>query len=443
MPGPTLISDADLSGLLKNLYTQYRQKVQNLVTPLYSQIQRAKAGGPRNFRWGGNGAYWDVVTGRPAGGNVSASGYLSQDTFAQEKQANTGVARAYVTRQIDGLAFVGTQSKEAAFATIAEKTMSEIRDASALLMQRELHGAGNGVLATVGTVTDSTHIIVSNPYGVTGAGQGSLLVSVGDYVAFRNSTGGTLRTGKAQVSTISVSGTNSTLTLSASCGVTVNDIVVTATTSDDSYAATSGVNQINGLINLTNRSNSYTLCHGLNATDYPIWDGVRLVAGTDTPDASTPTESDVWTLIKAVAGRSGKDAMLRPQEFLLMMTPGMAKGLMDSTVAQRRFSDPAQFQTKIRAGYKAINICGVDCFEDYYCPANTIYLLHLPSLAWVDAADWGFVEFEGAGPWRWISGRDAFETSYKYYGNFVALARNAHGSITSYTNDTVFYTHVI
>jgi hypothetical protein len=196
MAAPTLISDSDLSGLLKNLYNNYREKVQNLVTPLFSQIQKAKSGGPRNLRWGGNGAYWDVVIGRPAGGTVSSAGYFPPDTFAVEKQANTGVARAYVTRQIDGLAFLGTKSKEAAFATIAEKTMSEIRDASSLLMQGALQGGGQGVLATIGTVTDSVTIIVSNPYGVTGAGQGSLLISVGDYVAFRNSTGVTLRTAR-------------------------------------------------------------------------------------------------------------------------------------------------------------------------------------------------------------------------------------------------------
>jgi hypothetical protein len=442
MPAPTLITDSDLSGLLKNLYNNYREKVQNLVTPLFSQIQKAKSGGPRNLRWGGNGAYWDVVTGRPAGGTISVGGYFPPDTFAQEKQASTGVARAYVTRQIDGLAFLGTKSKEAAFATIAEKTMAEIREASALLMQGALQGAGAGVLATVGTVTDSVTVIVSNPYGVTGAGQGSLLISVGDYVAFRSSTGVTLRTGKATVNSIAVSGTNSTLTLSASCAAVVADVVVKATTTDDSFAATAGVGQINGLINISNRGNSYGTLHNLAASTYPIWDAVRLVAGTDTPDASQPTESDIWTLIKAVAGRSGKDAMLRPQEFLLMMTPGMAKGIMESTVGQRRF-DSSQFATKIRAGYKAINICGIDAFEDYYCPANTIYLLHLPSLAWVDAKDWGFVEFEGAGPWRWIAGRDAFETNYGYYGNFAALSRNAVGSITSYTNDTTFFTHVI
>ena len=39
MPAPTGISDADLSGLLKNLYTNYREKAQNLVTPFFAQLR--------------------------------------------------------------------------------------------------------------------------------------------------------------------------------------------------------------------------------------------------------------------------------------------------------------------------------------------------------------------------------------------------------------------
>lgn len=440
-PAPTVISDSDLTGLLKNVYANYREKVQNLVTPYFAQLQRAKAGGPRNIRWGGNGVFWDVVTGRPAGGTVSSAGYFPPDTFAQEKQASSGVARAYVTRQIDGLAFVGTKTKEAAFETIASKTLTEIREASALLMEGALSGAGQGALAIVGTVTDTVTAVVSGPWGVSGAGQGSLLISVGDYVAFRSSTGSTLR-GKASISAISVSGTNSTLTLSASVTFSVNDIIVKATTSDDAFAATAGVNQINGLINITNRGNSYKLLHTLNPTDYPIWDAVRLVAGTATPDAASPTESDVWTLMQSVKGRSGKDPFNRPDEFLFMTTPGMAKALMESMVGQRRF-DNADFAKNIKGGYRALNLCGIPCFENYYVPAGTIYLIHLPSMAWVDAKDWGFVEYEGAGPWRWVQGRDAFETSYSYYGNQAAIARNAHGSITGYTCDTVFFTHVV
>jgi hypothetical protein len=436
MPNPTVITDSELAGLLKNVYANFREKVQNTVTPLVAQLSKAREGGPKNLRWGGNGVYWDVVLGRPAGGNFSNGGFFGKDTTATEKQAFTNVVRGYVRRQVDGLALVGTKSKEAAFQTLARKTMEELREASALMMQASFHGAGNGVLATVGTVTDTVTIIVSSPYGVSGAGQGSLLISVGDYIAVLDSTGATVR-GRAQVSAIpTVSGANSTLTLDTSVGSMVaGDIVVKASASDTSFNAAT-----NGLINITNRGGNYNSLHGLTAATYGIWNAIRMTAGTDTPDAAQPTESDIWDLIQRVAGFSGKDAMLRPQEFLLMTTPGVGKKLMESFIGQRRF-DAKDTSKVIKGGYKAVEVCGLPLVMDYYVPAGTMYLIHIPSLALVDAKDWGFVEYEGAGPVRWLDGRDAFEMTYGYYGNLASLQRNSHGSITGYT-DTVFYTHV-
>jgi len=436
MPAPTVISDTELTGLLKNVYSQFREKVQNLVTPLLAQLEKGRAGGPRNMRWGGNNVFFDVVTGRPAGATFSPSGYFPPDTTATEVQANVGVVRAYTTRQIDGLAFVGTQSKEAAFTTIAKKTMEEIKDASSLLMQQALHNKADGIVALVGTVNSTTEIIVSSPYGVANAGQGSLLLSIGDYIAVIDADDGTTVLGRAQITNIVNSGDNATLTLSAAIsGMAATDQLVKATASDTSLN-----NAMNGLINITNRGGSYASLHGISASSYGIWDATRLVAGTDTPDADQPTESDIWDLIQRIKGRSGKDAMMKPKEFLLMTTPGLSKKLMESLVGQRRFT-ANEFATTIKGGYRALEVAGIPMVEDYYVPAGTIYLLHIPSLSWVDAKDWGFVEFEGAGPWRWLTGRDAFETSYGWYGNFACLARNAHGSITGYT-DTARYTHV-
>jgi len=436
MPAPTVITDTELTGLLKNVYSQFREKVQNLVTPLLAQLEKGRAGGPRNMRWGGNNVFFDVVVGRPAGATFSQSGYFPPDTTAQEVQANVGVVRAYTTRQIDGLAFVGTQNKNAAFTTIAQKTMEEIKDASSILMQQALHNKADGIVALIGTVNSTTSIVVASPYGVANAGQGALLLSVGDYVAVIDADDGTTVLGRAQITAISNSGDNATLTLSAAvAGMAATDYIVKATASDTSLNSA-----MNGLISITNRGGSYASLHGISASTYSIWDSIRMVAGTDTPDADQPTESDIWDLIQKIAGRSGKDAMVRPQDFLLMTTPGLAKKLMESMVSQRRFTSN-EFSTTIKGGYKAIEVCGIPLVQDYYVPAGTIYLLHIPSLSWVDAKDWGFVEFEGAGPWRWLQGRDAFETTYGWYGNLACLARNAHGSITGYT-DTARYTHV-
>jgi hypothetical protein len=435
MPAPTVITDTELTGLLKNVYSQFREKVQNLVTPLLAQLEKGKAGGPRNMRWGGNNVFFDVVVGRPSGATFSQAGYFPPDTTATEVQGNVGVVRAYTTRQIDGLAFIGTQSKDSAFTTIATKTMEEIKEASQLLMQQALHNKQDGVVALVGSVTSTTVIVVSSPYGVSGAGQGGLLLSVGDYIAVLNNADNTVR-GRASITAISNSGDNATLTLgTAIASMASTDKIVKATANDTSFN-----NAMNGLINITNRGGSYGTLHNIAQSSYPIWDATRLVAGTDTPDVSQPTESDIWDLIQKIAGRSGKDAMVRPQDFLLMTTPGLAKKLMESMVAQRRFT-AGEFSTTIKGGYKALEVCGVPMVQDYYVPAGTIYLLHIPSLAWVDAKDWGFVEFEGAGPWRWLQGRDAFETTYGWYGNLACLARNAHGSITGYT-DTTRYSHV-
>jgi hypothetical protein len=446
MPAPVVIGDAELTGLLKQVYSQYRVKVQNLVTPLLAQLQTAKAGGPRNMRWGGQGVYFDVVVGRPAGSVFSSAGYFPSDTTATEKQANVGVTRAYTTRQIDGLAFAGTRSKEAAFETIAKKTMEEIREASSQLMQQALHNKPDGVMALIGTsgVTSTTEIVVTSPYGVAGAGQGGLLLTVGDSIAVLNGSTNAVR-GRAQIQTITNSGDNATLTLSAAIASMADAdkiVKITANTSDaysTSYA-------MNGLINITNRGNSgggtaYNELHGLSSATYAIWNATQMVAGTDTPDAAQPTESDIWDLIQLIAARSGKDASKRPGEFLLMTTPGIAKKLMESMVGQRRFT-AGEISTTIKGGYKAVEICGIACVTDPYVPAGTIYLLHVPSLSWVDAKDWGYVEFEGAGPWRWLQGRDAFETTYSWYGNLACLQRNAHGSIIGYT-DTKRYTHVV
>jgi len=433
---PTLITDGELTGLLKNVYAQFREKVQNLVTPLLAQLEKGRAGGPRNMRWGGNDVFFDVVTGRPSGATFSSAGYFPPDTTATEVQARVGIVRAYTTRQVDGLAFVGTQSKDAAFTTIATKTMEEIKDASMLLMQQALHNKADGVVALVGTVNSTTEIIVASPYGVANAGQGALLLSIGDHIAVLDTSVSNAVLGRATITGITNSGDNATLTLgTAISGMAATDKIVKATANDTSFNSA-----MNGLINITNRGNAYATLHTISNATYSIWDATRLVAGTDTPDATQPTESDIWDLIQRIAGRSGKDANVKPKDFLLMTTPGLAKKLMESMVAQRRFT-AGEFGTTIKGGYKAIEICGIPCVTDYYVPAGTIYLLHIPSLSWVDAKDWGFVEFEGAGPWRWLSGRDAFETTYGWYGNLACLARNAHGSITGYT-DTARYSHI-
>src|SRR5438034_1278104 len=366
--GPTLITDSDISGVLKNVYESYRINAFPIATPLMAQLRKGKTGGPENMRWGGNGVYWDVVLTRPVGMTSSPGGFFPPTAKAIERQANVGIQRTYVRRQIDALAIQGTKEQEAAFIPLVRKFISEALDAARLGQQEVLHGDGNGVKALVSSVTDTTHIVVAAPYGLgtTAAplGRGGLLLDVGMFISVNAGSTATSR-GTATITAVSNSGDNATLTLdTAIASMAANDAVVSATTSDNAFG-----NYPNGLSNIVNCGGSYASLHGITQASFARWDTTRLVAGTDTPDALQPSEMDVWTLAQFIAGRSGKDAKVNPGEFLLQTTPGIQKRLAESFLGQRMLT-PADFRP-IKGGYKAIDVFGLPLIADYWNPAGT------------------------------------------------------------------------
>lgn len=428
----TEITNSDIDGVVKRVYSGFREKIFPMATPLLANVEKGSAGGPRNMRWGGAGVYFDAVLTRPSGMNASASGYLPPSHQATEKQGSMDIKRLYVTREIDGLAVTGTASREQAFVSLAKKIIEEAKDAATLGMQEQLHGNGTGIKALIGSVTDTDTIVVTSPYGVSGAGQGGLLLDVGQYIAVLDTSAADAVLGRAYITSVTNSGDNATLELSATiASMAAGDKIVTCTASDTSFNS-----HVNGLMKITNRGGSYGSLHGIDAATYARWDCVRMVAGTDTLDADQPSESDIWDLITKVKGRSGKDAVAKPKEFLLLTTPGLKKKLAESFYGQRRFT-PADF-VDIKGGFKAVTICGVPLIDDIWCPRGTVYLVHLPSLTWVDSKDWGEVKIEAMPVWRFIDGRDAGQINFGTYVNFGTVNRAGHGSITGYTDTANF-----
>jgi hypothetical protein len=442
MPAPVVITDAEISGLLKNVYSDVRTEIFPRSTPLLSNVKKGGPGGPMNLRWGGNGVYGDAVLSRPVGLTASQSGYLAKDAAATERQFTLGIKRLYVTRQLDGLVVTGTNSKEAAFISIVRKVLGEAKAAFELGMQEVLHGDGRGIKALIGSVTDTDTIVVTSPYGVASSGRGGLLLDKGMHIAVLDATDSFATVlGRATISSATNSGDNVTLELASTiAGMAAGDAIVACT--DISGGDTSFNNYPNGLMNIGNRGGSYDNFEGINAATAgnERWNTVRMTAGTDTPDSSAPTESDIYDLIMKVAGRCGHNARSTPKEFLLLTTPGIEKKLAESFLGQRRFDMGSKVE--LEGGWEGVNICGVACVSDVWCPRGTVYLVHLPSLVWVDAKDFGQVQFEDSGAWRFISGRDAFETSMGVYTNFGTANRAAFGMISGYV-DTADYGFVV
>lgn len=431
---PASMQDSELDGLLKSVYSNFREKVFPITNVLMAQLKKGTPGGPRNMRWGGRGVIADVVLTRPVGMVASDTGFLGTHSQAVERQITMGIRRLYVTREIDGLSIVGTATKEQAFISIAKKILEEAKDACKLGLQEVLHGDGRGIKALVNSVTNTTTVVSAAPYGIAGAGQGGLLLDVGMRIAILNPAG-TVERGQATITSVTNNGDLATVVYSpAISGVVANDIIVAATSSTHSF------NQYpTGLSAILNRGGAYNVLHGLDAGQFSRWNTIRHTAGVDTPDVDAPSESDIWDIITRVAGVSGKDANSSPGEFLLMGTKGLERKLAEQFYGQRRLA-PTDFQN-LKGGFKAVTICGLPFVSDTWAPAGSISLLHLPSLTWVDAKDWGAVQYESSPAWRPISGRDAHQTSFSAYLEFGTLARNAHGLISGYT-DTQRYSHV-
>lgn len=449
------LDDSEITGMLRRVYNAFENKIFPVVTPLLAQIDKATPKSRFKIKWGGANAYFPVTIGQPGGLYSSPDGSLPPSSAALERQANENVKRLYVRRQVDGLAIVGTQSKEAAFRPLAEKIVTEATIASKLGMQRQLHSDSKGIIDIVVTTGTST-CVVSKPYGITGAGQGGLTLEPGQtYQVLDPAGAGTPRTvtggpgnNRITLASYTESGDNATISFAAGqtiAGMTAADLLVLATANSTAYSATpddttSQAGEINGLTNILNRGGStYASLHGLSSatSGNALWDAIRMTAGTDTP-STNPTEDDIYKACVKLLGRCGMNPMENPSDWLLITTPGMVQSLSQSVVGQRVLAN----EVELKAGYKGIRIAGLPAIPDYWCPAGTIYILHLPSLFKMNAKDFGYVVRNGAGPWRWIDGYDAFETSWGAYINTGTVNRTAHLMITGYTDD-LRATHVV
>lgn len=453
----TQLTDADIAGMLRRVYNAFENNIFPVVTRLLAQVEKAMPKSKYRIKWGGEGAYFPVTIGQPGGLYSSPGGALPSSSMALERQANETVKQLYIRRQVAGFALVGTASREAAFKSLATKIIREVSIASKLGMQRQLHGDSRGIIDLVLT-TGTTTAVVNRPYGIdtTGLGQGGLTLEplqtyqiIDPATALPRTVTGGPGNNRVTLASYTESGDNATMqfgTGESVAGMAANDIVALATPASTAYSATADIvtsqaGELNGLTNITNRggvSTYYSLHNVSSATaGNALWDSVRMVAGTDTPSLN-PTEDDIFTLSQKILGRSGNDPTERPADFLLVTTPGLVRSLAQSVIGQRRLVQ----EVELKFGYKGVQIAGMPAISDYWCPAGTIYVLHLPSLFKINAKDFGHVMYNGAGPWRWVDGYDSYESSWGMYCQFGTVNRTSHGMVSGYTDSSRF-THVV
>lgn len=409
----------DLTAVLKNVYLPVRKKVFPMLTPL---VANARRGSPDNVRYAGNDLFFDVKLGRRGGFVSSQRGFLPDHQTAEERQGRLGITRLYARVQVDGLADKATKPGKAAFISQAEKITEDVMDQWQIEQERVLHGDSTGVRAVVDTVDSTTKIQVDNPYGITDAGPGNLHLVEGDTIAVLSSDGSTLR-GKAQISSISLSGDTATLTLdSAVSGMSAGDVVVTAVPSATDANDTSFGAEPHGLKSIVDVEGNFATFEGIN---HDRWQAQTL-------SSSTVDETVIMRMLNTIRARAGVDWRTKPTAIGLYTTTGIWQAYGDSLLGLRRYDAPVM---ELNGGFKGVQVAGATLVDDPWAPRGRIYFVHHPDTLFIDLMDFGKLSFQDAPQWTRASNRDAWEAVFATYWNYGVTVRSSHGAIHSITDD--------
>lgn len=423
MPGNPLELQ-DFTPVLKNVYLPYRKSVFPVNCVLLAQ---AKKFGADKVDYAGNDLFFDVKVNRRGGFVSSARGYLPDAKNAREKQGRLSVARTYAAVSVDGLALKASENEKGSYISAAKKIVADVMEQWDIEQERILQGDSLGIRSVIGTVTDTTHIVVSAPYGIANSGPGSLHLVEQDTISVRDATGATSR-GKSKISVngISLTGDNATLTLdTAIAGMQVGDLVftgVSATTNatDDSFGA-----EPHGIKSIVDVENAFATFEGIQDQR---WVAQKLTS-------STIDETIVMRLLNTIRARSGVDTRKDPKAMLLLTTTGIWQTYGESLLGLRRFSAPTM---ELNGGFSATKVANAALVDDPWAPRGRLYAIHGPDTVFIDLMDFGKIGYQDAPKWRPSYTQDGFEAIFGAYWNFGALVRNSHGVISGIT-DTVNY----
>lgn len=415
----------DFSEVLKTVYLPVRKKAFPLMTPL---LANARRGGPESVTWGGHDLIFDVKLGRRGGFVSSGRGFLPHAKSSEEKEGRLSIARSYVTASLDGLAIQATQRDQDSYISASAKVVEDAQEQWEIEQNRILHGDSLGVRAVVDSVTSTTVIVVDNPYGITDAGPGNLHLVEGDDIAVLNSAGTTQR-GKAQISNISLSGDQATLTLdSAISGMSATDVVVTAVPSSVDSNDNSWGEEPHGIMSIVDVEDNFGTFEGIN---HSRWAATKLTS-------STVDETIVMRLLNTIRARAGVDWRSNPTAMLLLTTTGIWQTYGESLLGLRRYDAPTM---TLNGGFTGVQVAGAALVDDPWAPRGRLYAIHGPDTIFIDLMEWGEISFQDSPRWQRASDRDAWETSFASYWNYGAIKRSSHGVISGIT-DTVNYTPV-
>lgn len=289
-------------------------------------------------------------------------------------------------------------------------------------IERQYNGDGRGILCVILTVAGAPTYTVEKPYGVTGAGPGTMLLIEGSDVAFINPGTGLERATRVKMTDVNVDTdqiTTSAAVAAAAIGdyvVAINDVAATGTDAANNYN-----NESAGIQALCKDNDTFENIDG-SAVGFRRWRAIVIAAG-----GGSATEKMLGTLDARIRTRSGK----KPS--LYYTTAGIILGLQEQLAARRQYTGET---LELKGGYDGLKMNNRTVLEGPWCPKGHLFGLNTEkeSVGMCDVVKMGYVDLDGAKLHR-VEGRHAWRADLYFAHQALWFARSVHGKISGLADD--------
>ena len=408
---------ANYDAALKNIYAPGLRNAINNSNPILTEVVHDTE------NVSGRKCIWAVHSGRSAStGARPEFGILPTADRQRFIAPENNLSYLYHTIKVSGQAKHLTQNNAGAFAKALDQEMVGAEKDIKNDLARQMFNTAvtiNGALvvgayAQCYTITDSTHIVINS------------LISDSDVAAVSNdSVYRPFFPGLILDAIVPGSGVlDATFTVVAVVpGTGITTTTNTGATEDDYLF----------------RSGNYGTAVHENVDGNEI-NGLNYLVGTQDYAGVTAATNSVWNSLTLGSSTTGISENLLEQAIEKVQTDGdgstpslglteQQQGRKLATIVQqqKRYAPPS---TTLTAGWKGIEVAGLNLVFDRFCPSTQIFVLTPSELAWFVGLDWTWDDDDGKVLYKALDGSDAVEARFKAYVQLNTYTRNAHTNVT-------------
>jgi hypothetical protein len=396
---------------LKNLYGPGLKNALNNSNPILTEVVHD------TLNVSGRKCIWNVHSGRSGSTGARSEGAALPIADRQRYIApEETLAYLYHTIKVTGQALNLTQNNAGAFGKALDQEMKGAEKDIKVDLARQMFNdvvtinstLVNGALAEAESST-STVISVEDPYTADTAIDPTFMryFFVGQTLDAVTPASGVITVSNMTVT--AVDKTNKTVTVDDTTGIQAEDLIFR----HGNFKSTTTENEINGLGFLTG-TNNYA---SITASSNPVWNGLS-VGSTSVGISEDLLESAKEAVL--VDG-DGSDPELAIGQFK------QGRKLAGIVQQQKRYQPP---KVTLEAGWKGIEVAGLNFVFDRFAPERKIYVLTPSELAWFVGLDWSWNDDAGYTLGKALDGTDAIEANYRAYVQLNTYTRNAHAVVT-------------